>query len=272
MIKLRIKYIFNLLIISILLFSCYKSDDVGDILLVEPSEFTQKVLIEDYTGTWCVNCPKAGAAIHRVVHGANGNDRFIPVAIHYRSSEEEMMNEFSQALVAQFNPNGIFPTVALNRNEAIWADDYLVSNLESKLNRYAPVGLAINSTLTGNLIDLTVQVGFVEELTTVNNYKLVVYLVEDGLIYPQHTISTPSIIEDYVHNDVLRYSFTDTLGDALPNEIAVDHRHTKSFMSIALPNTIQNTSNIRIVAFVVDATNNCLNVQMAPVGVDKDFD
>ncbi len=278
--QVSIKIIFTMIALSQVFISCYKSEDVPETILVEQSEFTQKLLIEDYTGTWCVYCTGAGFAIHNAVHGngtVEGNDRFIPIALHFKSlsSPEEMQNEYSETLVTEFNPDLGFPRVTLNRNEAIWSDDYKIRDLELLLNKYAPVGLAINSTLTNNTIDVTVRVGFVEELTTVNNYKLVVYLVEDGLIYAQHNASLsdrPAIIEDYEHNDVLRYSFTSTLGDALPNQIEDNHRYTKNFMAINLPNTIQSISNIRIVAFVVDANDNCLNVQMAKVNVNKDFD
>jgi len=274
------KIVFSIAVLLLIITSCYKSEDVPEIVLVAQSEFIQKLLIEDYTGTWCVYCTGAGAGIHTAVHGNStiaGNNRFIPIALHYRSltNPEEMQNGYSEALVAEFNPGLGFPRVALNRNETIWSNDYKVSDLELLLNKYAPVGLAINSTLTGNALDLTVKVGFVQELTTVNNYKLVVYLVEDGLIYAQHNASLsdqPAIIEDYVHNDVLRFSFTDVFGEAIPNQIANNHRYSKTFTAIELPNTIQNISNTRIIAFVVDTNNKCLNVQMAAIGVNKDFD
>lgn len=274
------KIIFSITFLLLIITSCYKSEDVPEKALVEQSEFIQKLLIEDYTGTWCVYCTGAGAAIHTAVHGSsnvNENDRFVPIALHYRSltNPEEMQNEYSEALVSEFNPGLGFPRVALNRNEKNWSNDYKINDLELLLNKYAPVGLAINSTLTDNVLDLTIKVGFVQELTTVNNYKLVVYLVEDGLIYAQHNASLsdqPAIIEDYEHNDVLRFSFTDIFGETIPNQIADNHRYSKTFTAIELPNTIQNVSNTRIIAFVVDINNKCLNVQMAAVGVDKNFD
>ena len=271
--KIFIQSKFLILIISyFLVISCYKSDDVTGVIIVDPSEFTQKLLLEDFTGTWCVYCPGAGHAIELAVED---NDRFIPVAIHYKavSNPEVMQNEFAEAIVNGYGVQG-FPKVYLNRREALWPNDYVVSALEAKLNRYAPVGLAINSTLTGNNLDVTVRVGFVTETTTIDNYKLVVFLLEDGLIYPQHNASLPDypeLIENYVHNDVLRYSFTNVKGDNLPNQVATDHRYSKNY-SITLPNYIENSSNLEIVAFVVDKNDNCLNVQGVKVVVNQDFD
>lgn len=262
-------YLLSLFFISFSLVSCYQSDDVPEETPVEPSEFVQKLLIEDHTGTWCVNCPKAGLNIENAVEN---NNRFIPVAIHYRldTNPEEMQNVFTEELVATFNPSGVFPTVFLNRNETIWGDSYEVIKLEQLLNKYAPVGLAINSSLNGNDINVNVKIGYVEETTTTDSYKLVVYILESGMVYTQ-TIPGGSQDENYVHNNVLRYSFTNVLGDVLPDEVASDHRYSKDFTA-SLPSYIENNNNLKIIAFVVDKNNNCLNVQVANAGENKDFD
>jgi len=259
----------SLIGISFLMTSCYSSDDVPESSIVEPSEFTQKLLLEDYTGTWCPNCPRAARAIESAVAI---NDRFIPIGIHFykNSDPEEMQNEFSSAIVNEYYPLGGFPIVALNRQETVWAGDYLFSTLEAMLNRYAPVGLAINSSLTGNAITAQVNVGFVEETTTVDNYKLVVFLLESGMVYPQQDGGEE--VEDYGHENVLRYSFTNVFGDALPNQVTANHRYSKDFTAIELPVNIENTNNLKLVAFVLDKNDKCLNVQVADVGENKEFD
>ena len=267
--------IVSLLILSILTISCYKSVDVPEEGVVDPSEFTQKLLIEDYTGTWCVNCTGAG---HAIEVAETENHRFIPVAIHFGEGEvaDPMHNNFTAELVSRYNPSEAFPQVNLNRDETICANDYINSTLNSKLNRYAPVGLAINSTLIDNsTMSVTVSVGFVEETVAINAYKLIVYVVEDGLIYPQHNGSLtdlPDIIEDYEHNNVLRFPLTNLFGDSLPNQIEDNHRYIKEFESITIPNTIANSNNLKIVAFVVDNNDYCLNVQVANIGMNQDFD
>lgn len=261
--------ILSLIVIPLLLISCYETEDVPESDVVEPSEFTQKLLLEDYTGTWCPNCPKAGHAIENAVAE---NDRFIPVAIHfYKNSEpEEMQNEFSERIVNEYHPLGGFPIVALNRTEDTWANDYLVSSLDLMLNRYAPVGLSINSTLVDDSISVTIGVGFVAETTTIDDYKLAVYLLESGMIYPQH--DGGEIIDSFEHENVLRYSFTNVFGDDLPNQIATNHRYSKDYNNITLPASIEDSSKLTIVAFVLDKNGNCLNVQSANIGVNKDFD
>jgi thiol-disulfide isomerase/thioredoxin len=257
------------IILTFLMVSCYSSEDVPEETIVDPSEFTQKLLLEDYTGTWCPNCPRAARAIEAAVAD---NNRFIPVGIHFytNANPEEMQNEYSAAIVNEYHPEGGFPIVELNRQETVWAGDYLVTTLESMLNRYAPVGLAIDSSLAGNLIDVSVKVGFVEETTTVDNYKLVVFLLESGMIYPQQDGGEE--VEDYEHENVLRYAFTSVFGDAVPNQVADNHRYSKDFAAVALPASIENTNNLKLVAFVLDKNNNCLNVQVANVGENKDFD
>src|SRR5690606_2091781 len=46
---------------------------------VTPSAYTQKVLVEDYTGTWCGYCPRMATIVHYLTEYSN---RIIPVAIH----------------------------------------------------------------------------------------------------------------------------------------------------------------------------------------------
>jgi len=261
--------VISLISLLILMVSCYSSEDVPEGNIVETSEFTQKLLLEDYTGTWCPNCPRAARAIENAV--AN-NNRFIPVGIHFYTNTniEEMQNEYSSAIVNEYHPEGGFPIVELNRQETVWAGDYVVATLEAMLNRYALVGLAINSSLNGNFIDVNVKVGFVEENSTVDNYKLVVFLLESGMVYPQQDGGEE--VEDYEHENVLRYAFTSVFGDAVPNQIASDHRYSKDFIEVELPTSIENSNNLKLVAFVLDKNNNCLNVQVANIGENKDFD
>ena len=48
---------------------------------VEPPEVGRAVLIEDFTGQYCVNCPRATEEIERLIE-QYGDSVVIPVAIH----------------------------------------------------------------------------------------------------------------------------------------------------------------------------------------------
>jgi len=228
--------------------------------------FTTKILLGDHTGTWCGACPTAGVKIH-AAKAANPN--VIPVAFH---NGDSMANSDTQAVENYFNPAG-FPTVNINGKAGEWSwSNFPSSELTPFLNATQATGLAINSTVSGNNLDITVKVGFADVTDT--NLKLTVYLVEDGRVESQYNYyeAGPNPIPDYVHDDILRKSYTAPMGDVIPaGSIVTDGDYVKTFTSVVIPGGV-NTDNLRLVAFVSDAGNNVLNIQTAGTGVDKDFD
>ena len=127
--------------------------------------------------------------------------------------------------------------------------------------------------------------------------KIVVALVENGLVYPQTNYYSPqygvqpylyggvSPVTNFVHNGVLRKTATDLFGDAIPvASIAKDNVYELPF-SFSNTGTIYGGSsytavaaNCGIVAFVVDGSamgttnGGVYNVQYADAGTTKNFD
>ena len=125
------------------------------------------------------------------------------------------------------------------------------------------VGLAMTNTISGNIITVQVKVKFGQSLT---NLKLVVYALEDNLIYNQ-TNSTSyyggvNPIVNFDFDDVLRgFLTTNILGDDITGSTNLNDVYTKSF-TYAIP-TGYVASNIHFVAFVVDSNGKALNVRNA---------
>ena len=76
-------------------------------------------------------------------------------------------------------------------------------------------------------------------------------------------------IEDYIHNDVLVYSFTDILGDNFDDTQPFDDI-TKTF-SYDISNSAIQIDSSYIVAFIVNAENTTINSQSAAVAEFQDF-
>src|SRR5690606_11748671 len=158
------------------------------------------------------------------------------------------------------------------------------------LNQTASLGLAINSSINGNNLQIEVKVGFaVDELS---DARLVVNLIEEGLTYSQvnyyngsnvvcdpeyNYISMPNPIPGFPQEHVLLKSYTDVFGDVIPaTQISNGSIYTQDF-EVSLPSSVTNPNNLKIVAFVLgngDQISNreVINVQSAPVGVNQDFD
>ena len=236
------------------------------------TKFNKRVLIEDYTGTWCGYCPRVAYGIELVK--AQSTDA-VSVAIHRGSTSSssgsyDPYNYSAGDLEDLINLEG-YPTAMLNRT-TLWnyPEPNNVSQVTGLASGDADIGLALTPSLNGNTITLDVQVKFGGQFTS-TNAKLVVYVLEDGLIFDQTNYTSyyggTSVISNFTHNDVLRASLTDLLGDTIPSsEIVADNVYTKSF-SVAVPSNVANASNMTVVAFVVDGNSNAaLNVRAAHFG------
>ena len=68
--------------VAVLLISaCSNIDESERLIYVEPAHVARAVLIEDFTGQRCVNCPNAVAEIERLQE-AYGEENVIAVGIH----------------------------------------------------------------------------------------------------------------------------------------------------------------------------------------------
>ncbi len=245
-----------------------------DITVIEPS-FTTKVLIEDFTGAGCGWCPRVSRGILDV-HNAPEGDDVIVVAIHNPVFGPDPMT-FGQRLLIEnrLGVNGSYPTAFINRDDewnAVSNHAMSVTQPINLLSATKPVGLAINSSLSGNSVSATVKVGFDLDQS---DLKLVVFLLENNYIYPQTNYTNnwngASPISNFEHDDILRASFTDLLGDVIPADQQVGGSEYSVTLTATVPSGV-NTADMDIVAFVVDATDKVVNVQKAAVGTNQDFD
>ena len=228
-----------------------------------------KLLLEDFTGTWCGYCPPVKYAIEQALEiypnkitvvATHQNDQF---AI---SQEEELINGLG--------PFGL-PEARINR--AIeWVDPYEPNQLDGYLTNNNNLAISIDSDIENEILQIKVR--FVSR-NALNNHKLVVYLLEDGLIADQsnylnfdetsyfYNLGNP--IVNYEHNDVLRYTFTNVLGDQLGNIEPYDD--VNNFYNIDLSDNNFQSENLSIVAFITDSENLTVNSQYASVGEFQDF-
>lgn len=231
---------------------------------------TTKVMVEDYTGTWCGYCPRLATALENTV---NLNSDVIPVAVH---DDNDMLFPYAVQMENAFGITG-FPTGKVNRT-INWNES--TSQPISYLDVKQKMGLAINSSLSGNTITAEVKVHY--DIDENNEQRLVVYLLENGLVYPQvnYYNNDPSSpwyqsgdpITNFVHDHVAREVFTDVFGDVIPSsQTKADNTYTAT-LTMTVPSSVQDTDELEIVAFVTGSDKKVQNVQKANLGENKDFD
>ena len=232
--------------------------------IVEP---INKVIVEDYTGTWCGYCPPVAHAIYEL---KEVYDNIISVGIH---NNDELTIDQESDLRSELGISG-FPSARLNRTIS-WFDPYQISEVNSLLSEENNVAISIKSALEN--IDLEVNLRIVSNVELVN-HKLVIYLIESNLIYDQsnyfnyvedsyfYNLGNP--IENYSHQDVLRKSITNISGNTLDLiQPLTDYKF--NFNVEISPDFVQE--NLAIVAIIVDSNNNAINSQFSEVNSFQDF-
>ncbi|KGO91291.1 Omp28-related outer membrane protein [Flavobacterium subsaxonicum] len=238
--------------------------------------FVKRVLVEDYTGTWCGYCPRVAYAIEQL-HLQTEN--FVPVAIHRPSSNVSSINydpyNYDTSELENIIDIPGYPKGMLNRmTQWKFPEPNNVDKAVALTQGENPkLGLALTPVVSGGTINLSVNVNFSKDFT---GLKLVVYVLENGLIYEQHNYTTyyggVDVIEDYEHNHVLRAVLTPLLGEAISGtETVINNTFTKSF-NVSVPENVINYSKLEFVAFVVDADGKALNVRKAAAGDVQEFE
>lgn len=223
---------------------------VGETLTPDTTTIIKKVLIEDFTGYKCTNCPAASAELHTIEELYP--DKVVGIGIHagffakpsgvfvtdFRTTEGDELSGF-------FGPDA-FPIGMVNRvgypeNVLVEYTDW-ASQVSSILNEDPTIGIKISE----NNNQITIEAKRISSAN--NNLKLVVCITEDKIIDKQ--IDGSDLIDNYEHNHVLRKVVNGTWGESI--------NLTNEYTSLSFDYSLENIwvrSNCNIIAFVYDDSN-----------------
>lgn len=233
--------------------SCSNIDEGDRLIYVKPAEVGRAILIEDFTGQRCINCPTGTEIINGIVE-TYGEDNVIAVGIHSgplgfagNSKTVGLMTDTGNEYYTRWDKENKMgqPWVIFNRK----------TSPDSHYNNWAAmVGTIISekanlSVKIANAYDaatrtLTTTVGADGVNGTVNG-KLQVWIVEDGVKALQMMPDGKSN-KEYIHNHVFRAAVNGTWGEDVT--VKEGETTTKQY-SYKLPEA-WTADNIAIVAFV----------------------
>jgi thiol-disulfide isomerase/thioredoxin len=251
------------------------TSNVVQLTVQEPEpdvQFQKNVLIEDYTGTWCGYCPRVSYGIELV---KEETDKAVIVAIHrYQGADPYNLQEGS-ALESMINLSG-YPTAMLNRTiDWNYPEPNNVFQVVNLATGGEDLGIAMSPTLNGSDVDIDVKVKFSNSYAN-TPVKLVVYLLEDGLVYPQSNYTSyyggVDPINDFVHDHVARAVFTNILGDEIPSDQAIPGATYSKTISTSLPSSVSDPEKLSLAAVVVSGNSNiAINSRAAYFGEEQEF-
>ena len=217
------KKIFNAILVlaaTVLIVSCDEVSLDKRLTYVEPPEVSRAVLIEDYTGQYCVNCPRATEEIERLIE-QYGDTTVIAVAIHsgpFGKSKGEPSPLYTEVGDMYFNTWGLSsqPVGLIDRlfDSSPFSYTDWAAGVNYEVAFKPPVGFVTDIYYDRETREADIEVQTIGLDSALVKGKLQVWLVEDSIDSFQ-LMPDGSREEHYNHMHVFRASVNDPWGDAL---------------------------------------------------------
>lgn len=233
--------------------SCSNIDEGDRLIYVKPAEVGRAILIEDFTGQRCINCPTGTEIINGIVD-TYGEANVIAVGVHSgplgfagNSKTVGLMTDTGNEYYTHWDKENKMgqPWVIFNRKTSPdshynnWA-----AMVGTIISEKANLSVKIDNAYDAASRTLTTTVGADGVNGTVNG-KLQVWIVEDGIKALQ-MMPDGSANKEYVHNHVFRAAVNGTWGEDVTVK---EGETTKKQYQYVLPEA-WNPDNIAVVAFV----------------------
>lgn len=201
--------------------------------LIEPvvPQGTRVVLLEEFTGKGCTNCPKGSREIESLL--SLYQERLVVVSIHanffadpqfFPLGQYDLRTDEGELLFDLLGPNFGYPAGVINRRKFnndlqhpanVWAgfiqqESEIEPDLEFTITRdYTQASRILNLGVTGRA-----------KSALSDPLRISVMITESGIIDAQDDAEAGGIVPDYVHNHVLRDMLTPYDGQALAPSLA----------------------------------------------------
>lgn len=263
----------HILFIAILIIGITSCTELGPKITLQETD--RVVLVEEFTGVRCVNCPDGSAKIADLID--TYGDKIVAVSIHggifadpFPESTIDFRTDDGTSLLSYLNaPNSApvgYPAAVINRKWFQGEQDRMVflnswaGYISTELQE-APevrIDLSKNYNPTTRTITADVSLFFFEEIP--NNVNITALITEDNITNVQD--SNDGKIQDYKHKHVLRDVITnDYRGDLVGTNIAANS--TSNFQyTYTLPDGWKE-DDCHLVVFVSRNDGGTLNVLQA---------
>jgi len=291
------KNLLNILLILAFFGACdiveepFATGNTNPIDTTSPTTFIKKILVEDYSGHTCSNCPNAARELDALIdiYGK----KIVPITVHvgktfarpyhisqapkyqydFRTETGEGWDNFFQISNLGL-PKGMINRAGFSSSThgvevANWN-----SIIQSITSDEPDFGITISSNISGNAGNVAVNIKVLNDIG--GDFNLVVCLTEDSIInWQKDSQAIPTDVEFYVHKHVFRTSINSAWGEALQNssiynsDEEIDKSYTINLDNLQQYNinyslnTIElgngnsggwNKNNMYIVAFIYDNT------------------
>lgn len=242
-------------------YEVYENEDVTvEFPVLNPKDVYRKVLIEEFTGHRCTNCP-AGHQILDQLHQQYG-DTLVAMGIHFGTLAKPVGNLYSYdfrtsvgSTIGEDYGIDAIPSAIVNMQyvQGGWPRDQwatVIRNVDrSKV--VAAIQLINEYNAEKQILKANAKVTLLNDYQ--NPLQLAFYLLEDGIVKPQKDGNQD--VEDYVHNHVLRAALNGSYGMILNDGVPFNVGESVTYASsIDMSGTDWNPQHCYVVAVLFNPT------------------
>ena len=249
------------------------------IMPVQPPEGDRVVLLEEFTGKGCTNCPKGSREIENLLAIYDSN--LVVVSIHagffanpefFKVGEFDLRTEEGEDIFAMLGPNIGYPAGVVDRirfnggyqhGQQAWAD-FIQQEVEKDPKVEFTVARSYDSATRS--LSVTVQGVAKEQLS--GEVRISVMITENGIVDAQDDQEAGGIVDDYVHKHVLRGMATPFDGAPVSNGLAVGETFEGTYEMMISEDWNDSMCDVLVFVAEVKAANDISVLQAAELHVE----
>jgi len=201
-----------------------------------PADYTQKALLEEFTGEWCGWCPEGAKVMEDNVNANPG--RVVGIAVHDGDPMEiPSYNNWIKTLTAVSG----FPNGSVGRADATGRGSW-TGQISADLAKPSELGLAMVTKKNGTMVDIKVFVGYKNAIPAGSNITIAVIEndVPQSSAGAQSNYSSTVVVDaNWQHSHVLRGLVTANEGDP------IDLTSSKKYTIVEYKNVDLSTMNLK---------------------------
>jgi hypothetical protein len=218
------------------------------------------VLLEEFTGKGCTNCPKGSRELENLL--IQFPDNLVAVSIHagffanpaifslgvydLRTDEGEFLIEYLDQPIGY--PSGVVNRTRVNGQMQIGLNQW-ASAITSAIQVPPAIDLSISRTYDAASRQLAVTINGIGKEDLEGEIRVSVMITESGIIDAQDdSEADPHIVENYEHKHVLRDMLTPASGGMVQTDISVGQTFSNTYTTTLDPAWVAD--KMEIIAFV----------------------
>lgn len=235
-------------------------DDRVPILYDAPSKLgDQKLIIEEFTGVQCVNCPQGSDEIASFVAAYPG--KVIPVSLHagyfatpvpgkstqdFRTADADFLYDYIGP--APFYPSAVFNRKVFTNSDLVYNQPSWAGIVQKVLESNSKYGLSLQTSFNETNRELTVTISGIAKEDINDNILAHVMITESNIVEWQKYPNAQGFIPDYVHKHVLRGIVSNFTGDKVATNPTAKQEFSKTYKYTVPDNWV--AENCEVVGFI----------------------